>query len=159
MKKDRNSKQKKWVKKRHARVFAFLRVAMAPLLRLRYHYRAIPAPIESGPCIVLFNHQTTMDPFFVSKSFPFQIYFFASDDLFNLKVSPIIRYLAAPIPKSKSVADPKAVMAALRILRGALTVEKRVFRQNNIRAACTPCGRTLARIKVFFPPYMPPEKM
>ena len=117
MKKDRNSKQKKWVKKRHARVFAFLRVAMAPLLRLQYHYRAIPAPIESGPCIVLFNHQTTMDPFFVSKSFPFQIYFFASDDLFNLKVSPIIRYLAAPIPKSKSVADPKAVMAALRILR------------------------------------------
>ena len=39
------------------------------------------------------------------------------------------------------------------------TVEKRVFRQDNIRAACTPCGRTLARIKVFFPPYMPPEKM
>ena len=58
-----------------------------------------------------------MDPFFVSKSFRFPVYFFASDDLFNLKVSPLIRYLAAPIPKSKSVADPKSVIAALRILR------------------------------------------
>ena len=118
MKKEHSKKDKtRWVKKRHARVFAFLRVVMAPFFWLRYRYRAVPAPVTDGPCIILFNHQTTMDPFFVSKSFPFQIYFFASDDLFNLKVSPLIRYLAAPIPKSKSVADPKAVMAALRILR------------------------------------------
>ena len=37
--------------------------------------------------------------------------------MFNLKVSPLIRYLAAPIPKSKSVADLKAVMISLRVLR------------------------------------------
>lgn len=113
----KESGKNKWVRKRHARVFAFLRVVMAPFFWLRYHYKAVPASIKNGPCIILFNHQTTMDPFFVSKSFPFQVYFFASDDLFNLKVSPLIRYLAAPIPKSKSVSDPKAVMAALRILR------------------------------------------
>ena len=110
-------KQKPWVKKRHAAVFAFLRFAMAPFLWLRYHYRAEKAPIRKGPCIVLSNHQATMDPFFISKAFPFQLYFYASDDLFNLKVSPLIRYLAAPIPKSKSVADLKAVMISLRVLR------------------------------------------
>lgn len=110
-------KQKHWVKKRHAAVFAFLRFAMAPFLWLRYHYRAEKAPIRKGPCIVLSNHQATMDPFFISKAFPFQLYFYASDDLFNLKVSQLIRYLAAPIPKSKSVADLKAVMISLRVLR------------------------------------------
>lgn len=110
-------KQKHWVKKRHAAVFAFLRFAMAPFLWLRYHYRAEKAPIRKGPCIVLSNHQATMDPFFIPKAFPFQLYFYASDDLFNLKVSPLIRYLAAPIPKSKSVADLKAVMISLRVLR------------------------------------------
>ena len=110
-------KQKHWVKKRHAAVFAFLRFAMAPFLWLRYHYRAEKAPIRKGPCIVLSNHQATMDPFFFFLSFPFQLYFYASDDLFNLKVSPLIRYLAAPIPKSKSVADLKAVMISLRVLR------------------------------------------
>ena len=118
LEKDRQKKkQKKWVRKRHAAVFAFLRFAMAPFLWLRYHYRAEKAPIRKGPCIVLSNHQASMDPFFISKAFPFQLYFYASDDLFNLKVSPLIRYLAAPRPKSKSVADLKAVMISLRVLR------------------------------------------
>ncbi len=113
----KKSKKKKWVKKRHAAVFAFLRFAMAPLLWLKYHYRAEKAPIKKGPCIILTNHQATMDPFFTSKAFKFPIYFFASDDLFNLKVSPLIEYLAAPIPKSKSLADLKAVAISLRVLR------------------------------------------
>lgn len=90
---------------------------MAPFFWLRYHYRALKAPIKKGPCIVLSNHQATMDPFFISKAFRFPLYFYASDDLFNLKVSPLIRFLAAPIPKSKSVTDLKAVMISLRVLR------------------------------------------
>ena len=112
-----NPKKNLWVKKRHARVFAFLRFAMAGFIRLKYHYKAEKAPIEKGPCLILHNHQATMDPFFVSKAFRFPIYFITSDDLFNLKVSPLIRYLAAPIPKSKSMTDLAAVKNALRVLR------------------------------------------
>ena len=37
-----------WTKKRHAHVFAFLRVAMAPFFRIKYNYKAIPAPIKKG---------------------------------------------------------------------------------------------------------------
>lgn len=110
-------KKKRWVRKRHAFVFAFLRFAMAPLMWIRYHYRAEKAPVRKEPCIILTNHQATMDPFFTSKAFRFPIYFYASDDLFNLKVSPLIEYLAAPIPKSKSVSDIKAVAISLRVLR------------------------------------------
>lgn len=106
-----------WVKKRHARVFAFLRFAMGGFMRLKYHYRAEKAPVRKGPCLILHNHQATMDPFFVSKAFRFPIYFVCSDDLFNLKVSPLIRYLAAPIPKSKSVSDLAAVKHTLRVLK------------------------------------------
>ena len=116
-KKGKTVKQRHWVKRRHTFVFAFLRIVMHPFFKLRYNYRAVPAPIKKGPCIILFNHQTTMDPFFVSKSFRFPVYFFASDDLFNLKVSPLIRYLAAPIPTIRISIDPKSVIAALRILR------------------------------------------
>ena len=90
---------------------------MAPFFWLRYRYRAETAPIKKGPCIVLSNHQATMDPFFIAKAFKFPLYFYASDDIFNLKVSPLIRFLAAPIPKSKSVSDLKAVMTSLRVLR------------------------------------------
>ena len=111
------NKQSVWVKKRHARVFAFLRFAMAGYVRLKFHYRAEKAPIASGPCIILHNHQATMDPFFISKAFRFPVYFVATDDLFNLKVSPLIRYLAAPIPKSKGTTDLATVKNILRVLK------------------------------------------
>ncbi|PWM72403.1 MAG: hypothetical protein DBX59_06395 [Bacillota bacterium] len=106
-----------WVKKRHARVYAFLRVALAPIMRIKYRYKPIKSDLPKGPYLILSNHQASMDPFWVSKSFRFQIYFFASDDIFNLKVSPIIEYLVAPIPKSKSLTDLQAVKDALRVLR------------------------------------------
>lgn len=117
-------KNDSWTKKRHARVFAFLRVVMAPFFRLKYNYKAIPAPIKSGPCLILNNHQATMDPFFVAKSFKFPLYFFASDDLFNLKVSPLINYLVHPIPKSKSLSDLNAVRTALKVFKegGAVSI-------------------------------------
>lgn len=109
-------KKNTWVKKRHARVFAFLRFVMTPFMKLRYNF--VPERAEiSGPCLIINNHQATMDPFFVSASFRFPIYFFTSDDLFNLKVSPLIRYLVAPIPKSKSVSDMNAVRTALKVFK------------------------------------------
>lgn len=117
MQEKKTKKQNLWVKKRHARVFAFLRFAMGGFMRIKYHYKAEKAPIKEGPCLILHNHQATMDPFFVSMAFRFPVYFIASDDLFNLKVSPLIRYLAAPIPKSKSMKDLAAVKNAMRVLK------------------------------------------
>lgn len=71
-----------------------------------------------GPCLVMCNHTTTLDPFFLSLSFKRPVYFFASDDLFNIRfVSPIIKHLVAPIPKSKSLSDMQAVRDCLRILK------------------------------------------
>ena len=120
----KKTKKKLWVKKRHAVVFALLRVILTPILWLKYRYGADRAPIKKGPCIILNNHHATMDPFFVAKSFHFPIYFVTSDDLFNLKVSPLIRWLVAPIPKSKSMADLGAVKTMLRVLRegGAISI-------------------------------------
>ncbi len=120
----KNSKKKLWVKTRHRVVFAVLRVILTPILWLKYRYTADRAPIKKGPCIILNNHQATMDPFFVAKSFHFPLYFVTSDDLFNLKVSPLIRWLVNPIPKSKSMADLGAVKTMLRVLKegGAVSI-------------------------------------
>lgn len=110
-------KKNLWVKKRHARVFAFLRFALAPIMRIKYRYKPVKSDLPEGPYLILSNHQASMDPFWVSKSFRFPIYFFASDDIFNLKISPLIEYLVAPIPKSKSLTDLKAVKDVLRVLK------------------------------------------
>ena len=118
MKEETTSQKKKtWVKKRHARTFAFLRAVLPPFLRLRYHYRAEPSGLKEGPYLILSNHQASMDPFFLSASFPFPVYFFASDDIFNLKLSPLIRFLVNPIPKSKSLSDLQAVKDMVRVLK------------------------------------------
>lgn len=58
-----------------------------------------------------------MDPFLLSLSFRFPIYFIASDDLFNLKISPLISYLVAPIPKSKSMNDIAAMKSVFRVIK------------------------------------------
>ncbi len=111
------AKKNLWVKKRHARVFAFLRVILRPIFVLRYNFHAKPSGLPKGPYLILSNHQATMDQFFLSLSFRFPIYFIASDDLFNLKVSPLIRYLVAPIPKSKSVRDVVAMKNVFRVIK------------------------------------------
>ena len=121
-------KQKKrkhiWVKKRHAVVFEVLRFILTPILTLKYRYRGEPSHLKKGAYIILNNHQATMDPFFVAASFRFPLYFVATDDLFNLKVSPLIRWLVNPIPKSKSMADMAAVKNILRVLKegGAVSI-------------------------------------
>ena len=110
-------KNDKWIKRRHAAVFAFLRPIMGLYFKLRYRHRAIKSGLKKGAYLIVSNHQTTMDPFLLSLSFKFPIYFVASDDLFNLKVSSLINFLVAPIPKSKSVADIAAVRNIFRIVK------------------------------------------
>lgn len=106
-----------WVKNRHKRVFAFLRVLMTPFVRLRYNFKCEKSKLPKGSYLIISNHQSTMDPFFLSLSFKFPIYFIASDDIFNLKVSPLIKYLVAPIPKSKSMKDLTAMKNVILVIK------------------------------------------
>lgn len=109
--------KRKWVKRRHARVYAVLRVIMRIYVKLRYRYKAEKSKLKKGAYLIISNHQTTMDPFLVSLSFKFPVYFMASDDIFNLKVSPLIKYLVAPIPKSKSVSDLAAIKNVCQVIK------------------------------------------
>ena len=74
-------------------MFAFLRPIFRLHFKLRYRYNGKKSGLKRGAYLIISNHQTTMDPFMLSTSFKFPVYFIASDDIFNLKVSPIIRYL------------------------------------------------------------------
>ena len=113
----KKKKKSTWTKRRHARVFAFLRPVMRFYFRLRYNFKAQPSGLKNGAYLIISNHQTTMDPFLLSLSFRFPVYFVASDDLFNLKVSPLIKYLVAPIPKSKSLRDIAAMRGVFKVIK------------------------------------------
>ncbi len=107
-----------WTKFRHKVAFAFLRPIFRVYLRLKYGFRTKKYRLEKGPYLLLFNHPTNLDPLMMALSFKGPIYFMTNDDLFNIPfVSPLIRYLVAPIPKAKAVKDINAVKNCIRVAR------------------------------------------
>lgn len=99
-----------WMKFRHKVVFALLRPFFWPFLRWHYGLRLEKYKLPKGPCLMIFNHTSSFDPFFMAMAFKGPIYVLATDDIFSLRFwSPIIKFLIAPIPKSKSIRDYQAV--------------------------------------------------
>ena len=63
-------KQKQWIKPRHRVVVALLRPFLALYIRVKYGITADPFPqSESRPYLIIMNHQTGFDQFFVHLIF------------------------------------------------------------------------------------------
>ena len=117
-------KKKKWIRFRH-KVVTFL--AYLPVYiysRIKYGLRVERFKDKTKrPYLILMNHQTAFDQFFVSFAFNRVIYFVASEDLFSMGwLSSLIRYIVAPIPIRKQTTDVSAVMTCLRVAREGGTI-------------------------------------
>ncbi len=78
---------------------------------------------EKRPYLILLNHQTPFDQFFVGMSISGPVYYMASEDLFsNGWVSSLIRWLIAPIPIRKQTTDVTAVKTCLRVAKEGGTI-------------------------------------
>lgn len=77
-----------------------------------------------GPCIVIPNHVTAVDPLLVAMSFPDKpLYFVASEHLFRKGlISAALNWLVEPIPRKKASSGVDTVMAVLRHLRSGRSV-------------------------------------
>ena len=92
--------KKTWTRLRHRIVWRLLRPLALPLCRLKYNV-TIDRFREEGDraYLILMNHQTPYDQFFISHSFRGPIYFMATEDIFSLGwISQVLRWLVAPIP-------------------------------------------------------------
>lgn len=90
---------------RHKIVYALLRPFFEIYLKLKYGYKINKYNLK-GNYLILSNHITMLDPFFVATSFKFPIYYVASNDIFAYKlVTKIIKYLVQPISKTKNEVD------------------------------------------------------
>lgn len=117
---DKNKKKKKkWVCKRHLVVRHTLGIFFRAYSRIRYGARIRPFKEEKKrQYLVLFNHQTAFDQFFVALSFRQHLYFLASEDIFSKGfLSSALRYLVAPIPIKKQTTDVRAIMNCLRVAK------------------------------------------
>ena len=123
-KKSARLSQKKWLRTRHKVVRLLLNLPFGTYVRLKYRIKVEKfREQKKRPYLVLFNHQTGFDQFFVSMAFDRPVYFVASDDIFtNGFSSSLIKYLVAPIPIKKQSADITAVMNCIRVAREGGTI-------------------------------------
>ena len=118
-KQTKQNKKKKWIRPRHTVV----RHTLGPFFRayciLKYKAKIRPFKEEKKrQYLVLFNHQTAFDQFFVALSFRKHLYFLASEDIFSKGfISTMLRYLVAPIPIKKQTTDVRAIMNCMRVAK------------------------------------------
>lgn len=113
----KTKKKIKWVKKRHGFVRKLVAFFIQPYSRIKYGLRV--EKLREGrdrQYLVLYNHQTAFDQFFVGIPFKKVLYYVASEDLFsNGFVSKLIKFLVNPIPIKKQSTDVRAVMTCIKV--------------------------------------------
>ena len=118
-KKKNLKKNQKWMKFRHRVVTEIARAILKPITILMFGVK-VEKFKEQGkrPYLILMNHQTTFDQFFVGMSFKGPLYYVATEDIFsNGFVSSLIRYLVAPIPIKKQTTDVAAVINCIKVAK------------------------------------------
>ena len=108
-----------WVKFRHRVVVPVVHFFYGPYVRWKYHIRIEPFRKEGKrPYLILMNHQTGFDQFFVGMTFRQPVYYVATEDIFSLGwLSDLLRWLVAPIPIKKQTTDIQAVKNCIKVAR------------------------------------------
>ena len=117
-------KREKWMRPRHVIVWGILYPFIWLLSQIKYPIKVKRFPDQrKRPYLILMNHQTPFDQFFVGMAFKGPIYFIASEDIMsNGLISRLIHYLVAPISIKKQAGDFSAVMTTIRVAREGATI-------------------------------------
>ena len=112
-------KNKKWTKFRHRVVRNIAYLILRPYVSIVYRIKIDKfKDQQKRPYLVLLNHQTPFDQFFVGMAFKGPIYYMATEDIFsNGWVSSLIRYLVAPIPIKKQTTDVRAILNCMKVAK------------------------------------------
>ena len=120
----KKKKKAKWMKTRHKVVTELLRHVLGPYCRWKYGI-TIEKFKEQGnrPYLIIMNHQTGFDQFFVGVCFNRPVYYIATEDIFSMGwASKLISWLVAPIPIKKQMTDLQAVMTCARVAKEGGTI-------------------------------------
>lgn len=112
-------KKNKEVKFRHKVALVFFRPLLWPVIQFKYRYRykKYKEYKNKGPVLILGNHAIGIDPILIAYSFPNLLYYFATEQIFNLGIlSKFLVYLVNPISKSKEGSDISSIKKAKRIV-------------------------------------------
>lgn len=113
------TKKKKWTHPRHRVITETVRIFLVPYILLRYGIKVTKfREDKKRNYLILLNHQTPFDQFFVGMAFRGPLYYMATEDIFSMGwVSKLIRWIIAPIPIKKQTTDIQAVMNCIKVAR------------------------------------------
>lgn len=133
------AKRKPWMKLRHRIVTAIARPFLTLTAILKYHIKVDKFRAQGERnWLILSNHQTDFDQFFLGMAFRGPVYYVAMEDLFSMGfLSRLIQWAVAPIPIMKATNDVKAVMTCIRLAREGGTIG--LFPEGNRTYSGTTC--------------------
>jgi len=126
-----DKKRTVWIQKRHRIVRNIACALLRPYCRWKYGISPEPF-LEQGDraYLILANHQTPFDQFFIGISFQGPVYYMATEDIFSKGwISSLIRWLVAPIPIKKQTNDINAVKTCIKVAREGGTIA--IFPEGN----------------------------
>ena len=121
--KQKNKKKNRWRRFRHG-VVKSLVLPFSPLVKLWYGAKVerMKRP-GKRPYLILSNHQTAFDQFFVGMLYLRPIYYVASEDLFsNGFISRMLEWAVRPIPIRKQTTDVRAVTTCVKVAKEGGTI-------------------------------------
>ena len=117
-------KKQTWTKPRHKWIRNMLCAILHPVCRWLYNVKIDRfTDKDNRQYLILFNHQTAFDQFFVGIAFRNPVYYVTSEDLLSKGwLSRVIEYLVAPIPIKKQTTDVRAVMNCIKVAKEGGTI-------------------------------------
>ena len=116
--------KKRYIRKRYNFFNKLLKLLL--LIPFKYKYKIKYDKVKDDKkraYLVLFNHQTADDQFFVTMMFHKHVFFVASEDIFsNGFISKLLRFVFGPIPFKKSTSDIHAVRECMYVAKEGGTI-------------------------------------
>lgn len=98
--------KKKWSRLRHRIIYVVVRAFIRPIMAFKYGFR--PKKFKGGKrgYLVLSNHQTSMDQFFIACILGIRTYYIGTDDILTIPfLSPLLQWAVRVIPYKKASTD------------------------------------------------------
>jgi len=117
-------KKRQWTMRRHGVITGIAYYILAPYIRLRYNVEVKRIPKKDmRQYLIVMNHQTPFDQFFVGMTFRGAVYYLATEDIFSMGwISKLLKFAVAPIPIKKQTMDVQAVLNCIRIAKEGGTI-------------------------------------
>lgn len=117
-------KQEKWIKPRHRVITKLAECVLKPYTLWKYGVKVEKFKEQGNrPYLVLYNHQTGFDQFFVGMAWNGPVYYLATEDIFSLGfLSSLLRWAVEPIPIRKQTKDIAAVKTCYKVAKEGGTI-------------------------------------